>query len=202
MPTSPRDLTGGTGRYQPTAQFSSLRADEGHRPLRAWIAGTVHRTPSFVYRCPLHTRPGFAGPPSESTEGPSPGLGWARSTFSDGEGFLRRGHSLTFPWGKVLTSGGRGAVPSRFCVSPHTRQGYALPPSPRRGFFSTPVPSRPCHPLVRRGLFLTRPGLWPCHPLLTRGFFPKILYFHQKQKNCFDKRIERTYNKYNGTEWG
>ncbi len=42
----------------------------------------------------------------------------------------------------------------------------------------------------------------PCHPLPGEGFFPKILYFHPKQKNCFDKRIERTYNKYNGTEWG
>ena len=39
-------------------------------------------------------------------------------------------------------------------------------------------------------------------PSRKEAFFSKILYFHQKQKNCFDKRIERTYNKYNGTEWG
>ena len=32
MPTSPRDLAGGTGWYQPTALFSNLRADVGIGP--------------------------------------------------------------------------------------------------------------------------------------------------------------------------
>ncbi len=70
-------------------------------------------------------------------------------TFPVGEGDLRRGRSLTFPWGKVPPQRRkRGRLP---CVKgavspwltegspccrlgpPHTRQGFALPPSPRRG---------------------------------------------------------------------
>ena len=40
----------------------------------------------------------------------------------------------TFPWGKVPPQRRkRGGSRSNF-VPPHTRQGFALPPSPRRGF--------------------------------------------------------------------
>ena len=47
----------------------------------------------------------------------------------------RRGRSLTFPWGKVAASAaGRGAVPGRTPVPPHTRHACGVPPSPRRGF--------------------------------------------------------------------
>ena len=56
MPTSPRDLTGGTGWYQPTALFSNLRADEGHRPLRGRETFAFHRGPFLTFRGPLHTR--------------------------------------------------------------------------------------------------------------------------------------------------
>ena len=98
---------------------------------------------------------------------PTPGPGFARSTFPDGEGDLRRGHSLTFPWGKVPPQRRkRGGTKSVLRTAPH--------------------PSR----------------LHPATLSLREVFFSKILYFHQKQKNCFDKRIERTYNKYNGIEWG
>mgnify|MGYP004544392271 CR=1 FL=1 len=57
MPTSPRELTGGTGWYQPTALFSNLRADEGHRPLREREDFTAHRGTAEYFRGPLHTRP-------------------------------------------------------------------------------------------------------------------------------------------------
>ena len=57
MPTSPRELTGGTGWYQPTALFSNLRADEGHRPLRGRETVAFHRGPFLTFRGPLHTRP-------------------------------------------------------------------------------------------------------------------------------------------------
>ena len=80
-------------------------------------------------------------------------------------------------WGR-LPPAGKASVP-------HLSGPLALPPSRKESFFP-----------------LTRPG-YALPPSLRRGlFFPKILYFHQKQKNCFDKRMERTYNKYNGTEWG
>ena len=48
--------------------------------------------------------------------------------------------SLTFPWGKVARRAGRGAEQTRYRKPPHTRQGYALPPSPRRGFYSLTFP--------------------------------------------------------------
>ena len=149
----------------------SIRLDVPTKPGSAGKLGRSRSQPaadsSLYAREPPHPSRAGPGPPSPTGKASSGG-----------------GIPLPSPGGRCRRSGGRGAVPSRFCVPPHTRQGYALPPSPRRGFFHT------------------RPGLWPCHPLVRRGFFPKILYFHQKQKNCFDKRIERTYNKYNGTEWG
>ena len=164
---------------------------------------------------------------------PSSVPGCARSTLSAGEGFLRRGHSLTFPWGKVppqrrkrggtglvlgtaphpsglrpatlsqervfplirpglrpvhlprrgrlppggcvplpspggrcRRSGGRGAVPGWFWVPPHTRQGYALPPSPRRGFFPSSVPG------CARSTFPAGEGFLPAgaFPYLAFGF--------------------------------
>ena len=50
------------------------------------------------------------------------------------------GAPLPSPGGRCRRSGGRGAVPGWFWVPPHTRQGFALPPSPRRGFFPSSVP--------------------------------------------------------------
>ena len=60
------------------------------------------------------------------------------------------GGSLPSPGGRCRRSGGRGAVPGWFWVPPHTRRGYALPPSPRRGFFPHPSRLTACH-LPRRG---------------------------------------------------
>ena len=71
---------------------------------------------------------------------------------------------LPSPGGRYRRSGGRGAVPGRFWVRPHTRQGYALPPSPRSGFFPSSVPgcTRSTFPVgegfLRRGCSL--PSLW------------------------------------------
>ena len=48
---------------------------------------------------------------------------------------------VAFPYGEGGPAGGRkrGGTGSEF-VPPHTRQGFALPPSPRRGFFPSSVP--------------------------------------------------------------
>ena len=82
MPTSPRDLAGGTGWYQPTALLSNPRADEGHRPLRVWEVFATQPGPSYVFRGPLHTRR-KRGPPHPSR--------LRRATLSGGEGCLRQG---------------------------------------------------------------------------------------------------------------
>ena len=82
MPTSPRDLTGGTGWYQPTALLSNPRADEGHRPLRVWEVFATQPGPSYV-----------VGVPSTSGESGVSLIRHAlgRATFPGGEGCLRRG---------------------------------------------------------------------------------------------------------------
>ena len=93
------------------------------------------------------------GPSSVTPYGvpPSP---WGKA--SSGGGFLPAGRPLTFPWGKVArrSRDGRGAVPGRFCLPPHTRQGLW-----------------PCHPLPGEGRGILHPR--PCHPLPGegRGFF-------------------------------
>ena len=88
MPTSPRDLAGGTGWYQPTALLSNPRADVGIGPY------------AYGRFLPLNlVHPMFLGVPS------TPVPGCARSTLGKHRG------------------------------PPHTRQGFALPPSPKRGFF-------------------------------------------------------------------
>ena len=93
MPTSPRDLAGGTGWYQPTALFSNLRADEGHRPLRKRETFAFYRGPFLTFRGPLHTRRCGGTLSKQERAGffPSSGPGFARSTFPVGEGDLRRG---------------------------------------------------------------------------------------------------------------
>ena len=66
MPTSPRDLTGGTGGSKPTDRLSNPRADEGHRPLRVWEVFATQPGPSYVFRGPLHTP--ACGPPLSKQE--------------------------------------------------------------------------------------------------------------------------------------
>ena len=103
------------------------------------------------------------GPSSVTPYGvpPSP---WGKATSGGGV-------SLSSPGGRCRRSGGRGAVPGWFWVPPHTRQGFALPPSPRRGFFPSSVPgcARSTFPegkgFLRRGRSLT-------FPLAFQTFFP------------------------------
>ena len=82
MPTSPRDLAGGTCWYQPTALLSNPRADEGHRPLRVWEVFATQLGPSYVFRGPLHPR---------RKRPPLIRHALRRATFPGGEGCLRRG---------------------------------------------------------------------------------------------------------------
>ena len=92
MPTSPRELAGGTGWYQPTALLSNPRADEGHRPLRVWEVFATQPGPSYVFRCPLHTRPCGATLSKQERAGVSLiRQGLRPATFPGGEGCLRRG---------------------------------------------------------------------------------------------------------------
>ena len=134
MPTSPRDLEGGTGWYQPTALFSNLRADEGHRPLREGRDFSFNRARPDVLGVP--STPAAAAAPSESTEG------WR---FPAGEGEARRERSLTFPWGKVdrRSRDGRGAVPGQTLYRPTPVRASPCHPPPGEGFFySAPIRSR------------------------------------------------------------
>ena len=106
----------------------------GRRPP----AGALYFSPSWTCRGPLHTRR-LRAAPSESTEG---------------RDFLRRGRSLTFPWGKVppqrrMRGGTRSVLPT------------------------APLPSglRPATLSQERVWPLIRPGLRPVH-LKRRGRLP------------------------------
>ena len=93
MPTSPRNLTGGTGLYKRTAQSSNPRDDEGIVP---YARGRI--LPFIKPRFSLSgvpSTPAAAAAPSPCRRGqgfPSSVPGCARSTFPGGEGFLRRGY--------------------------------------------------------------------------------------------------------------
>ena len=77
MPTSPRDLAGGTGWYQPTALLSNPRADVGIGPY------------AYGRFLPLNlAHPMFLGVPS------TPVPGCARSTLS------RQERAIALPQGK------------------------------------------------------------------------------------------------------
>ena len=117
--------------------------------------------------------------PHPSRAAPGPPSPWGKA--SSGEGV-----PLPSPGGRCRRSGGRGVVPGRFWVPPHTRQGYALPPSPRRGFFPSSVPgcARSTFPagegflpaeafpyLPRRGR-LPPAGGFLTFPLAFQTFFP------------------------------
>ena len=126
----------------------SYKGKQPNSEKRATLNGSVFHSswPVLLLGC---------GPSSVTPYGvpPSP---WGKATsrrgaltFPVGEGDLRRGRSLTFPVGEGCLPAGafpylplgegaaaaaeEGAVPGWFCVPPHTRQGFALPPSPRRG---------------------------------------------------------------------
>ena len=91
MPTSPRDLAGGTGWYQPTALLSNPRADEGHQPLRERQDCAMQPGPDEYFRAPLHTRPCGATLSKQERAGVSLiRQGLRPATFPGGEGCLRR----------------------------------------------------------------------------------------------------------------
>ena len=56
MPTSPRDLAGGTGWYQPTARLSNPRADVGIGPYAKTKILPFNRASPGLSGVPLHTR--------------------------------------------------------------------------------------------------------------------------------------------------
>ena len=141
MPTSPRDLTGRTGgmiRINHPLWPRTFRADVGIRPyaggrflprnLARPILSCVPSTPAAYGRHPLQA--------------------------GEGRDFLRRGRSLTFPWGKVppqrrMRGGTRSVLPT------------------------APLPSglRPATLSQERVWPLIRPGLRPVH-LKRRGRLP------------------------------
>ena len=94
MPTSPRDLMGGTVSYKRTALFSNLSGRCGHRPLRGHWVFTIHQTP-----------PELSGVPS------TPVPGCARSTLSKQERAASGGGRLPPP-GRGLPPGGGGLPPA------------------------------------------------------------------------------------------
>ena len=67
MPTSPRDLAGGTGWYQPTALLSNPRADVGIGPYASGKIVPCNQVRTNISGLP--STPGPAGPPSPSRRG-------------------------------------------------------------------------------------------------------------------------------------
>ena len=125
---------------------------------------TIHPTPSFVYRGPLHTRPGLRPVhPLQAGEGPSsvtpygvPPSPWGKATY-------RRWRFLTFPWGKVPPQrrkrGGTGSV---LRPAPHPSGLRPATLSQERVFsLIRPGCARSTFPVgegfLRRGRFLTFP---------------------------------------------
>ena len=81
-----------SGRLIPAGSARQVSGRCGHRPLREFGDFTIQLSQASTFRCPLHTRPGTALPPSPRRGFfPSSGPGTARSTFPVGEGCLRRG---------------------------------------------------------------------------------------------------------------
>ena len=130
MPTSPRDLRGGNGWYKRTAQSSNQRDDEGIVP---YAVGEF-----FPFIKPRFSLSGVPSTPAACGRHP-----------------LQAGESGGFPhpalrWGR----GGTRSDPA----PPHTRQGFALPPSPRRGFFSLIRPGRFGEKRIFTPYLLSSPG--------------------------------------------
>ena len=150
MPTSPRDLMDGTGGYLttrpvvgPSGPMKGIGPYARGKPLPSIVP-----RPSSI-GVPSTPVPGCARSTLSKQERASPHPSrLRRSTFPGGEGFLRRGHSLTFPWGKVPPqrrkrggtksvlrpaphpSGLRPATLSQERVFPSSVTPYGVPPSP------------------------------------------------------------------------
>ena len=74
--------------------------------------------------------------------------GCARSTFPVGEGDLRRGRFLTFPWGKATSRRGGPYLPLGEGAAAAAEEGRYRVGSACR---PTPVRASPCHPLPGEG---------------------------------------------------
>ena len=112
---------GGTGRYKPAALLSNLRDDVGIVPYAKGEVLPFNRAQLNILGVP--STPAACG----------------RHPLQAGEGrdFLRRGRSLTFPWGKVPPQRRkRGGTRSVLPAAPLPSGPLALPPSPRRGYES------------------------------------------------------------------
>ena len=153
MPTSPRDLTDGTGGYLttrpvvgPSGPMKGIGPYARGKPLPSIVP-----RPSSI-GVPSTPVPGCARSTLSKQERASPHPSrLRRSTFPGGEGFLRRGHSLTFPWGKVPPQRRkRGGTKSVLRPAPH------------------PSGLRPATLSQERVFPLIRPGLRPVH-LPRRG---------------------------------
>ena len=106
MPTSARGFDNRAVGLDPPVLPARSRGDVGIAPYANGKILPFIGGLALTFRCPLHTRR-------------------CGGTLSKQE---RAGDSRTRPCGK------RGSARSD-PVPPHTRQGFALPPSPRRGFF-------------------------------------------------------------------
>ena len=92
MPTSPRDLAGGTGWYQPTARLSNPRADVGIGPYASGKIVPCNQVRTNISGLP--STPGESGATLSKQERAGVSLirqGLRPATFPGGEGCLRRG---------------------------------------------------------------------------------------------------------------
>ena len=140
MPSSSRRFDNWAARlFLPVPPVRS-RGDVGIAPYAGDGSAPFSGARLIPAGVPPLIRQGFALPPSP----------WGKATSGGGV-------SLPSPGGRCRRSGGRGAVPGRFCVPPHTRHAFGVPPSPRRGFMM-PLPS----PAWR--------GLWSAPPEISMVF--------------------------------
>ena len=131
MPTSPRDLTDGKCRFLRENPPSCHRTSRADVGIGPYAVGETILSPTTA-EC-------FRGPLHTRPCG---------ATLSKQE---RAGDA----------SGGGGAVPGRTLVPPHTRPGFAGPPSPRRGLFTFPKKSLRIRACLCSGLLPSLPGGLP-----------------------------------------
>ena len=136
---------------QSTGQKKALcafRGWTGRSPGRVWrgpltyLAGLRIKGQGIRPYFPAGRKPSppgkVSGPRALTDEGKQPTF--PRKTRMNGK--HRRAATSrppTFPWGKVAPRGRKRGGTKSDPAPPHTRQGFALPPSPRRGFFPSSV---------------------------------------------------------------
>ena len=143
-----------TSRFRP----SGLGAMWASPPTRMDI--TIHPTPSFVYRGPLHTRPGLRPVhPLQAGEGPSSVTPYGVPPSPQGKAASRRWRFLTFPWGEGAAA---AAEEGRYRVGSGSRP--------------TPVRASPCHPLPGEGFSLIRHALRRATFPVGEGILRRVLF--------------------------